>query len=305
MIIPFQPSGNSEPFRHSSKVAAPPFLVGSMVITVWLGLLVTGRAEAVDIPALIEIPSAIAAANPELVQQREALVKDRELLGTRARSHTSTCRAVEEGSAAEANCIQSLKALASIGNAHIETSKQFNSDLRTALHHAASSKPAAVTDPSVVDATGVPSGLPKGVENAIANAYASAPPGVSDRVRRGFLAVGHLDWNLATALFRDALNRDPGNANLKRFVALTEAAQQSNIQPATVDTRNEPAGLGGTSDFAGAIAMPDRKKQDTSLRQGAVPPRQTLTSLNASASTMSTEQVMKALEDILEDAFRK
>lgn len=39
--------------------------------------------------------------------------------------------------------------------------------------------------------------------------------------------------------------------------------------------------------------------QGTGPRQGAAPVRQAVTSLNASASTMSTEQVMKALEDIM------
>ena len=121
-------------------------------------------------------------------------------------------------------------------------------------------KPAFHTDTSVVDARNVPSGLPKALDNAIANAYASAPPGVSDRVRKGFQAVMERDWKVAKAWFQDALKRDPNNAGLKRLVVLTDTSQQPNKQPATVDARNEPAGLGGRSDSKGASAPPNKTK---------------------------------------------
>ena len=88
-------------------------------------------------------------------------------------------------------------------------------------------KPAPHTDTSVVDARNVPSGLPKGLDNAIASAYSDAPPGVSERVRKGFQAVMSKDWKVAKAWFQDALNRDPDNAGLKRLVALTDAPQPS------------------------------------------------------------------------------
>ena len=74
-------------------------------------------------------------------------------------------------------------------------------------------------DPRVVDARNVPSGLSKPVEDAIAGAYANSPPGVSDRVRKGFQAVADQDWKVARAWFEEALARDPGNANLKSLVA--------------------------------------------------------------------------------------
>lgn len=107
-------------------------------------------------------------------------------------------------------------------------------------------------NPMVVDARNVPSGLPKGLDSAIANAYLSAPPGVSDRVRKGFQAVMERDWKVAKAWFQDALNRDPANAGLKRLVALTDSPQQPELQSALVDARNEPAGLGGSPDAKGA-----------------------------------------------------
>lgn len=74
----------------------------------------------------------------------------------------------------------------------------------------------------VVDARNVSSGLPKGLDNAIASAYSDAPPGVSERVRKGFQAVMDGDWKVAKAWFQDALNRDPGNAGLKRMIVLTD-----------------------------------------------------------------------------------
>ena len=116
-----------------------------------------------------------------------------------------------------------------------------------------------------MDGRNVPSGLAKPVEDAIAGAYRDAPPGVSDRVRKGFQAVATSDWKAAQAWFEDALNHDPNNAQLKRLVA----AINQPPNPAAA-----PAPLPGH-------------------------PRYTLTSLNANASKMSTGEVMDALGDIL------
>jgi tetratricopeptide (TPR) repeat protein len=119
------------------------------------------------------------------------------------------------------------------------------------------------SDPNVAVARDVPSGLPKGLDSAIATAYSSAPPGISDRVRKGFQAVMERDWKVAKAWFQDALNRDPNNAGLKRLIALTDSPQQHDRQPATVEARNEPAGLGGGSNSNGATAPPNKTKPTT------------------------------------------
>jgi hypothetical protein len=121
----------------------------------------------------------------------------------------------------------------------------------------------------VVDARNVPSGLPKPLDNAIATAYSSAPPGVSDRVRKGFQAVMGRDWKVAKAWFQDALNRDPTNAGLKRLVALTDSSQQPNQPPASVDARDEPAGLGGRSEVKAAAAPPSKTKLAPASTTGA------------------------------------
>jgi len=142
-------------------------------------------------------------------------------------------------------------------------------DFGATLATAKAATPVAVPpsgDPNVVDAR-VPSGLAKPVEDAIAGAYANAPPGVSDRVRKGFQAVASNDWKVAKAWFEDALARDPNNADLKRLIA-------------AIDQPPNPA--------AAPAPLPGH-------------PRYTLTSLNANASKMSTGEVMDALGDILVD----
>lgn len=85
---------------------------------------------------------------------------------------------------------------------------------------------AANLDPMVVDARHVRSGLPKSIDTAIATAYSGAPPGVSDRVRKGFQAVAAHDWKLAKAWFMVALNYDPNDAGLKRLIELSDYTEK-------------------------------------------------------------------------------
>lgn len=87
------------------------------------------------------------------------------------------------------------------------------------------------------NAQNVSSGLWKGMDNAIVDVYAGSPPGVSDRVRKGFQAVTDRDWKVAKVWFEDALNRDPGNAGLKRLVALTDPSPKPKPPPAKSDAR--------------------------------------------------------------------
>ena len=89
-------------------------------------------------------------------------------------------------------------------------------------------------DPMVVNAQNVPSGLPPAVDTAIAGGFASAPPGVSDRVRKGFQAATTGDWNVASAWFEDALKRDPGNVALKNLVAAARSTAASPVPKLSV-----------------------------------------------------------------------
>lgn len=238
-------------------------------------LFAVGDAPAQPIPGLLEIEDALAAASPELVEKRSALAAERKQLLDRTNRHNGKCSAVEEGSAAERQCAEAYAKLAAAINKHVEASKRYNAEHASATKKLVSApEPAPDTNASVVDARDVPSGLPKGVQNAIDGAYANSPPGVSARVRRGFQAVMERDWKVAKAWFQDALNRDPANPDLKRLVALVD-------QP--------PAG----------------NKAAAAPRRAPAPTRHTLTSLSAGADKMSTEQIMKALEEILEDQLDK
>ncbi len=120
-------------------------------------------------------------------------------------------------------------------------------------------------DPRVVDTRNVPSGLSKPVENAIAGAYANSPPGVSDRVRKGFQAVADRDWKVAKAWFEEALNRDPGNAGLKRLVELADAAPARTGKVATL-AAGQQLQLPGPEDwkliFPGLQAAEDKQAMD-------------------------------------------
>jgi hypothetical protein len=97
-------------------------------------------------------------------------------------------------------------------------------------------------DPMVVDTRDMPSGLPKSVDNAIDSAYQDAPPGVRDRVRKGFQAVMNKDWNVAKAWFQDALNHDPDNAGLKQLVAQADYTPVRASQAMTLMSHTATAG---------------------------------------------------------------
>lgn len=238
-----------------------------------LSLFAAVGAVAEPIPALPEILDEMAAAHPQLVQQRATLIKERKVLLERTNKHNEACSAVEEGSAADASCTKAYAELSAAINSHTRESNQYNMNYEAAKL-TTRQKPTWHTDTSVVDARNVPSGLPVSVQNAIAGAYSHAPPSVSERVHKGFQAAMDRDWKVAKAWFQDALNRDPGNAGLKRLVSLVDQTPGGNKQP------------------AGSPRAP-------------IPARYTLASLNASAGKMSTEQIMKALEEIMEEQLDK
>jgi tetratricopeptide (TPR) repeat protein len=101
-------------------------------------------------------------------------------------------------------------------------------------------------DADTVDARKVPGGLPKDVDEAITSGYSGEPPGVSDRVRKGFQAVAAHDWKAARAWFQDALNHDPNNIGLKR---LTELADFTLVRT--------QAGEAKTSSVSSALQLPE------------------------------------------------
>lgn len=241
MAILSQISKTSPANMRSTTPAGAYLWTGARVAVVVIGLLAMGSAQAIDIPALPMVQPNIAAANPALVQQRETLIKERKALLDRTNSHNSRCSAVEAGSAADASCTKAYPALEAEIKSHVQASKLYNDNYLAAVNLAASQKPAPHTDTSEVDAPNVSSGLPKGLENAIASAYSSAPPGVSDRVRKGFQAVMSKDWKAAKAWFQDALKRDPNNAGLKRMIVLTDYSLRDRQAVTSGGTGSVPA----------------------------------------------------------------
>ena len=89
-------------------------------------------------------------------------------------------------------------------------------------------------DPMTVDARCVPSGLTKTVEDSIEKSFAKSPPGVGERVRKGFQALMTKDRDAAKLWFNDALKRDPNNEELKRLVDLIDYTLKCKSPPKVV-----------------------------------------------------------------------
>ncbi len=96
-------------------------------------------------------------------------------------------------------------------------------------------------DSMVVDAQNVSSGMSKDIDDAITGAYKDAPPGVAGRVSKAFQSVMKRDWKLAKAWFEDALNHDPTNIGLQRFVALCDYTYTRPIPAKPVQSAPKPA----------------------------------------------------------------
>jgi hypothetical protein len=64
-----------------------------------------------------------------------------------------------------------------------------------------------------------PAAPAKTLDQIIDEAYPHSPPGVNQRIKKGFEAVMLHDWKLAEAWFSDALSRDPGNQAIGRMAA--------------------------------------------------------------------------------------
>jgi hypothetical protein len=98
-------------------------------------------AAAQQIPALATLSDKVAAAHPELVRWRATLEEERNGLRGRTQRHNAQCRAVEEGSDAEARCRSELDVLSSDVGAHIARSNQFNTAVASAEAETAGNMP--------------------------------------------------------------------------------------------------------------------------------------------------------------------
>ena len=79
----------------------------------------------------------------------------------------------------------------------------------------------------------------------------------ADRITKGFQAVINHDWPVALAWWRDALNRDPNNAALKRSVDLAQWM---------VDRRKAKA-AGPSTPLGAAIHSASRRDNKEAIRQ--------------------------------------
>jgi hypothetical protein len=117
-------------------------------------------------------------------------------------------------------------------------------------------------------------------DTASERVFYNSPPGVTDRVRKGFQAVTKRDWKVARVWFQDALNLDPQNANLKSLIAIID-------EPPTSGRRITPQH--GTVDAFGTAGLPAKF---------------TPKALGDNANRMSNGQIMGAIEDII-DEYRR
>lgn len=130
----------------------------------------------------------------------------------------------------------------------------------------------ALNDPSIV--------IPDRVLGAASDrVFLNAPPGVSDRVRKGFQAVTAKDWKVARAWFQDALNLDPQNPNLKSLIAILDEPPNS--------------GRSVTQRYANVDAF-----------GGQLPEKFPLQILKDNADRMTNGQIMNAFEDITDEYLR-
>jgi tetratricopeptide (TPR) repeat protein len=177
-----------------------------------IAFLFAASAGAADIPPLAEIEPALAAAHPDLVKQRAALRKERDAMRDATRRHNQACSQVEPGSAADARCSKALATLTSQVDRHIQASNTYNDQHRIAVLQATPH-----TDTTVVDARGPRDGAY--LVDQVPELKASP---AADRIAKGFQALILRQWPVALAWWQEALQRDPGNAALKRSVALAQ-----------------------------------------------------------------------------------
>lgn len=116
---------SSSPARRSRQ------LMLALGVLAVLGLVLPATAQ--QIPALLSIPPAVAAAYPELVQWRANLVVERDALRTRTAGHNGRCSAVEEGSSNEASCQEELSNLRRAIEDHIKGSNRYNAAVSDAI----------------------------------------------------------------------------------------------------------------------------------------------------------------------------
>ena len=182
-----------------------------LILLAGLLLASVSSAQVAKLPRLADVPPQLNAQDRATLNQQKATLES-ELKSFQNAGDAFTAKNADDQTEAE------YEALLSRRKTYIEHATAFNKRV-------ASAKVVPFGDPMIVDAQRVPSGLSKALDDAIADLYGNAPPGVSERMRRGFQAVQARDWTLAKAWFQDALNRDATNIGIARLVALCDYDQ--------------------------------------------------------------------------------
>ncbi len=89
-------------------------------------------------------------------------------------------------------------------------------------------------DSQTVDARCLPSGLSKFIDDSIEKEFAKSPPGVGERVQKGFQALMTQDRQAAKLWFEDALTRDPKNEGLRRLIELVDYTSKYQSRPKVI-----------------------------------------------------------------------
>ena len=201
------------------------------LITIFFLLAVNTYAQ---IPTADTIPDNLETKDKGILSSdRSELMNEYSSLNSAISSHDANCsRVADTDQTLIATCSSEMQNLQAKVQAYQTKLTEFNNLLKQTATTQVN------TNSNVVDARNVPSGLPRSIDDAITSAYEKAPAGVSDRVRKGFQAVMTHDWALAHAWLEDALNHDPDNAYLKKFVKLADFEENNHsFSPSTVKAK--------------------------------------------------------------------
>ena len=261
---------------------------------VWIGLLGLsfwpGAARAEEkIPALVSIPQNLQGDDRRrFAEQREAL--QQQFAAFQAAAKAFNVKTADEQTDAEFNAVQGLR------KNYLEAAKLYNQTVVAA---------APETDARVVDARQVPSGLDPATEKWLASF--STAPGVTDRLRKGWLAFKNNDLQVASAWFEDALNHDPNNPSLGFLVDRCHGQQKLISSPAfnaaltrdlaisrpTGDPADEHAALRQIWAAKGPVVLPEKGDMEflfpDLIQDGQIQ--------NGSALPVKDEQLNHALQE--------
>ena len=170
------------------------------------------------VPAIPEIPLTLPdTVRQPLIAKRQPLAQRKLALIDEGKAINQQCAKVERGSSQHQSCLIRQREF----NAKAETLGSDVDKLEDEIDAAIEAEKQRVAipniDPSVVDAR-----VPRDGARLVRRVPELARSPAADRIAKGFQAVMNRDWPVALAWWQDALQRDPGNAALKRSVDLAQ-----------------------------------------------------------------------------------